>query len=105
MSDLISRKALCEYARNQKDMSVTPNEIMRFQPAQQWIPCSERLPEAEYGESDCVLVTLESGIVGYLYFDGGCWCYADGRVYGHRINPVIAWMPLPEPYKEIENEI
>lgn len=30
MSDLISRKALCEYALNQKDKSVTPNDIMRF---------------------------------------------------------------------------
>ena len=30
MSDLISRKALCDYALNQKDKSVTPNDIMRF---------------------------------------------------------------------------
>ena len=30
MSDNISRKALCEYALNQKEKSVTPNDIMRF---------------------------------------------------------------------------
>lgn len=30
MSDLISRQALCEYALNQKDKAVTPNDIMRF---------------------------------------------------------------------------
>lgn len=30
MDDLISRQALCEYALNQKDKSVTPNDIMRF---------------------------------------------------------------------------
>ena len=30
MNDLISRRALCEYALNQKDKSVTPNDIMRF---------------------------------------------------------------------------
>ena len=30
MGDLISRKALCEYALNQKEKSVTPNDIMRF---------------------------------------------------------------------------
>ena len=30
MDDLISRKELCEYALNQKDKSVTPNDIMRF---------------------------------------------------------------------------
>jgi len=28
--DTISRQALCEYALNQKDKSVTPNDIMRF---------------------------------------------------------------------------
>ena len=33
-SDLISRQALCEYALNQKDKSVTPNDIMRFPSAQ-----------------------------------------------------------------------
>lgn len=30
MNDLISRQALCKYALNQKDKSITPNEIMRF---------------------------------------------------------------------------
>lgn len=34
MNDLISRKALCDYALNQKDKSVTPNDIMRFLSAQ-----------------------------------------------------------------------
>ena len=34
MNDLISRQALCEYALNQKDTSVTPNDIMRFPSAQ-----------------------------------------------------------------------
>lgn len=34
MDNLISRKALCEYALNQKDKSVTPNDIMRFPSAQ-----------------------------------------------------------------------
>lgn len=34
MDDLISRRSLCEYALNQKDKSVTPNDIMRFPPAQ-----------------------------------------------------------------------
>lgn len=34
MNDLISRQALCEYALNQKDKSITPNDIMRFPSAQ-----------------------------------------------------------------------
>lgn len=34
MGDLISRQALCEYALNQKDKSITPNDIMRFPSAE-----------------------------------------------------------------------
>ena len=34
MNNLINRKALCDYALNQKDKSVTPNDIMRFPSAQ-----------------------------------------------------------------------
>jgi hypothetical protein len=40
MNDLISRQALCEYALNQKDKSVTPNDIMRF-PSTQPEPCED----------------------------------------------------------------
>jgi len=38
MDDLISRKALCDYALNQKDKNVTPNDIMRFPSAQPDVP-------------------------------------------------------------------
>lgn len=34
MEDMISRQALCEYALNQKDKIITPNDIMRFPSAQ-----------------------------------------------------------------------
>jgi len=34
MDDYISRQALCQYALNQKDKSVTPNDIMRFPSAE-----------------------------------------------------------------------
>lgn len=65
----------------------------------EWIPCSERLPHAEYGESDNVLVTCESKYIRLLYFNGGNWCYPTGEYYEHRIDKVVAWMPLPEPWK------
>jgi hypothetical protein len=43
MDDLISRQALCEYALNQKDKSVSPNDIMRFPSAQ-----PERLTDDDF---------------------------------------------------------
>ena len=79
--------------------------MMDAQPEQRWIPCSERLPFAEYGESESVLSCLENGIMEVLYFDGGNWCYPTGEPYigvNHKNgwhNRVVAWMPLPEPWK------
>lgn len=68
--------------------------------AQQWIPCSERLPEAR---RSVILSTKE-------WTGEGCyWETTTNHVIwkGYRWNAtywddeVIAWMPLPEPYKEV----
>lgn len=80
-------------------------EFPSVDPEPHWIPCSERLPYAEYGESDNVLATcghrnVEGGIIRWvrtLYFNGGNWCYPTGETY---LEKVYAWMPLPEPYQE-----
>lgn len=83
-----------------------------------WIPCSERMPEEHeekqeifdfrthaqtdtyyYKESDAVLVTFKDTDTGEMfvsedYTEDGKWhenvCFCEA----------IAWMPLPEPYKE-----
>ena len=91
MNDLISRAALCEYALNQKDKSITANDIMRFPPAQQWIPCSVQLPETGHNYLYCTdMGTVHMG----FYWDGLGFEY--GFEHGYDI---VAWMPLPEPYK------
>lgn len=78
--------------------------------ANKWIPVSERLPEAEYGESDSVLVCFEDETQDVLYFNGGNWCYPTGETYisvNHKNgwhNKVVAWMPLPKSYKTEESE-
>lgn len=61
----------------------------------QWIPCSERLPE-KLGE---YLVTVKT--VGWnqketTEIDIAYWDDLEGF---HKAEKVIAWMPLPEPWK------
>ena len=60
-----------------------------------WIPVSERLPEI-HNYTERYLVTLERGWVRtarFTEYDGkGWWTYDD----------VVAWMPLPKPYREVE---
>lgn len=59
-----------------------------------WIPCSERLPAVDGMYTTTLsgeLVGTDEPFVGPLYFKDGYW-EEDGDC-------VIAWMPLPEPYK------
>lgn len=84
----------------------------------EWIPCSERLPSKEDCPMDC-LVTRKSNFIGN-YVDmavaeaNGTWTHEDwdaivlgdvesGRKTGlisTRDDGIIAWMPLPKPYRE-----
>lgn len=79
--------------------------IEALQAKVEWIPCSERMPDAEYGEGDSVLCCTELGLMYILYWNGGNWCVPTGEPHiwvNHKTgwhDRVIAWMPLPEPYK------
>lgn len=55
-----------------------------------WIPVTERLPE----DKQRVLVTRKSGTIGYI-----TWNTWWNEQKSYPIDKVIAWMPLPEPYK------
>ena len=55
--------------------------------ANQWIPCSERLPS----EDEVVLVWLQNGELEIDRVINGEWLINDIGV--------IAWQPLPQPYK------
>ena len=58
-----------------------------------WIPVGERLPE----DAEDVIATTENGEeITLAWYGGDDWRSA---IDGDSIN-VIAWMPLPEPYRE-----
>lgn len=74
----------------------------------EWIPCSERLPECEWGyETKELMYQLKntgSIEIGY-YGEGGNYRDRYFRTYrdlyeGVDASAVIAWMPLPHPYVE-----
>ena len=69
-----------------------------------WIPCSERLPEEPFGclvtVIDCEPVTqtdFENILPYFVGYDGESWNDEDGNEIPFE---VIAWQPLPEPFKE-----
>ena len=80
--------------------------LTHTQQVQRWIPCSERLPEEDY-----VLISKKT-----TKLSGSKWCVTTAiRVADPRSskinwrdigfgaiqdNEVLAWMPLPEPYKD-----
>lgn len=56
-----------------------------------WIPISKSVPD----EKGYYLTTTIHGSVFYDHWDGDCF---------DRTETVIAWMPLPQPYKWEDNE-
>ena len=113
-TDLISRADAIELCADAQGRASTKSELKGISKVWQgllklpsaedeWTPVSEGLPEAEYGEGDCVLTTCcwktdkKTRWVEKLYFNGGNWCYPTGECFTHK---VIAWKPLPKPYRE-----
>jgi len=100
MDDIISRQAaidalakfvpyaICDESTESYTNGLTDayNLICQLPSAQQWIPCSERMPE----KPGKYLVTVKNGNVYAGTFDvisGKFQCAA------------TAWMPLPEPWR------
>lgn len=74
--------------------------ILEQQLTNGWIPVSERLPE----KSDVYLATfLEEGkryVERFYYSDFMGWMMPVAWQDEGRIENIIAWQPLPEPYRE-----
>ena len=71
------------------------DELPAVQPEQRWIPCTERLPEdGRYLVTRFDFVT-NTCFLDILWYEKGVWW---NRLYTGDF-AVIAWMPLPEPYR------
>lgn len=62
-----------------------------------WIPCSERLPQ----NGTDVIAQFTSGSVTELRYAGNGIFQG---IYDYSTKVIIAWMPLPEPYREVTDE-
>ena len=94
-----------EFYARREDIRAMPT----IKPEPQWIPCSERLPEEDDYKSciECldgaVWYFTENGTmgIGYYYESTKEWSTTDDLKTDGK---VIAWMPLPEPYAERQEE-
>jgi hypothetical protein len=71
-------------------------------PKDEWIPCSERLPENDELMLVYYIDPRENAVdtwIGWHEMEN-VW-YIDGKAHGKEFgNEVLAWMPLPKPYIE-----
>ena len=97
-----------------KTHKVSAEQMQAIPPHGRWVPVSERLPEEDTevlisyrykeGEGDTSHVNIDITTYGQMYFGGNKvgnnkhW--RAPFEYFHSNYEVIAWMPLPEPYKE-----
>ena len=69
-----------------------------------WIPCSERLPEECTRILDVVKIPKRKPMVRSGYYANSLFQNDNGDTWNADDMEVIAWMPLPEPYKAESEE-
>ena len=81
-------------------------ELKQLREQTRLIPVSERLPEQdrkdEAGNNVAYLIQTEWGTFFTATYDGN-WCHVDTSVLVE--SDVVAWMPLPEPYKAESEDV
>lgn len=113
---MIDEKKLIEYINNMSDecnlfrwrsakkIKEGLRDIIQRQPQiGGWIPCSERLPEEPFGclvtvidTNPMTLEDFENILPYHVGYSEGQWNDEDGEQIPFE---VVAWQPLPEPYK------
>ena len=78
------------------------NDLEQDEKENGWIPASERLPEIKRNYEECYLVTDGTFCWMAYWTSKKVWVFAECTDCKNKIDwtDVVAWMPLPEPYKE-----
>ncbi len=84
----LDEEVYTEKCRNAHEMAINALEKV---PKTEWIPVSERLPEE--GQRVFVTQTLDEKTIVY------CTSFPFDRI---KEEYIIAWMPLPKPYSEVD---
>lgn len=85
----------------EEEYSKMAEELAELRQQNRWIPVSKRLPDVPVGidDDECpefnVMIRGARKAAALRYDSDGTWFDDFGEVY-----EVIAWRPLPEPYKE-----
>ena len=128
MNDLINRQEVIKriqgtgYAEQIKDNVIFILRMVPSEAEQHWISCSERLPDEKDCPMDCMVTRYSKQIGAYVDMAvcerDGTWTHEDwdaivlgdvesGRKTGlmnTHDHPILAWMPLPTPYKGGDDE-
>ncbi len=112
--DMLEMYPFTEYGEYESARE-TVKRLPSAQPEQQWIPCSERLPEKNgrylvtRGLKVCNSIWNRVYIINYsdlmglkaekIWWDGNV-----GKSDFQRIDDVVAWRELPEPWREESND-
>ena len=101
LAEHLAGYAECAFAnKDREELERVLTEYFESLNSNRWIPVSERLPE----KSDVYLATfLEEGkryVERFYYSDFMGWMMPIAWQDEGRIENILAWQPLPEPYKE-----
>lgn len=105
---MVSREAVLEAVKNNYRMAAIDviEKLPPVTPKPRWIPVSERLPEADEYVGNVAKYYLVQNeyrdIFVARYTHSGYW----EQIYQLKpcADEIVAWKPLPEPYKEGESE-
>lgn len=98
MDELEIAKKYIEHYKDERSMEIR-YRIVEQPKAGEWIPVSERLPE----ESLNSVIGWDQNYKRccFVQYYNGEWSYPK---YQYALPEITAWMPMPEPYKEGDQE-